>query len=169
MDKITQPELKEVLSYSPKTGLFTWLVDRRSYKAGDIAGRSRIINGVCYQIITLKGYPYEAHRLAWLYMTGEWPNIIDHINGNGSDNQWANLRNVSRTDNQRNAKLHKNNKWGLPGIFFDSRYDRFNVRIGGIREGEHLTYTNDFFEACCARKSAENRLGYHSNHGRLDR
>jgi len=82
---IIQARLKEILHYSPETGLFIWLVSLSNrIKAGDDAG---FINDISlYRTITVSGKMYQAHRLAWLYVYGVWPEYIDHINHNRSYN-----------------------------------------------------------------------------------
>ena len=43
---------------------------------------------------------YLAHRLAWLYVTGSWPSQdIDHIDGDPTNNRFANLREVTHQEN----------------------------------------------------------------------
>jgi len=98
--------LKALLHYDPDTGEFRWVQTRSNViKAGDKAG---LISNEGYARIGLDKVRYFAHRLAWLYMTGEWPaHQIDHINGNRGDNRWCNLRQVTpqqNTWNQRNPK-----------------------------------------------------------------
>ena len=87
-DAITEARLKERLHYDPDTGIFTWLkMSRQPKRLGSVAG------GRCdgYIQIYLDGLIYRAHRLAWLYMTGEWPvGYLDHKNGVRDDNRWCN-------------------------------------------------------------------------------
>jgi len=111
---INADELKERLSYNPITGDFTWLT---GYKRiiGNKAGTPH--HGK-YIYIRMYKRGYLAHRLAFLYMTGSFPiNVIDHIDGNGMNNSWANLRAVTIAENQQNQKIqHTNNKSGLLGV-----------------------------------------------------
>jgi hypothetical protein len=76
-------------------------------RAGDVAGGAN--NGDRYRRIRVDNQLYQAHRLAWLYMTGEWPsNGIDHINGHRADNRWANLREATQSQNMANGRrLHQ--------------------------------------------------------------
>lgn len=77
---------------------------------------------------------YKAHRLAWLYITGQWPiDQIDHINGIRSDNRFCNLREIDLTGNshQRN-KPPKNNKSGFIGVYL-TRSGKFRAQIGYLR------------------------------------
>ena len=79
MSEITQAELRRRLDYDPETGVFTWRITVNSRAiAGETAGTK---NGLGYHQLTLDRKIYLAHRLAWLYMTGEWPkDQIDHRN-----------------------------------------------------------------------------------------
>lgn len=97
---LTQQRLKQVISYNPETGVFTWVMPQsRRVKAGSIAG-SRTPKG--YINIGIDGTRYLAHRLAWLYMHGEFAKEIDHANGDRGDNRIVNLRSCSRSNNAHN-------------------------------------------------------------------
>lgn len=114
---ITQQRLKELLHYDPNTGIFTWLVDKGPRKAGERAG------GICFNKadnyapwrITIDKTLYGAHRLAWLYVYGEMPTMLDHINRNPSDNRICNLRIATLAQNMQNTKRAKG-KAGLRGV-----------------------------------------------------
>lgn len=119
---LDQKMLKEVLKYDPKTGIFTWLVNRGCQKRGNIAGNEN--EG--YILIRIFGFLYRAHRLAFLYMNGEFPKLhIDHINRNGCDNRWKNLREVTQRKNTLNKK--NNNKY--PGAFYRKRTKKWEAQI----------------------------------------
>ena len=114
-EQLTQAELKAALWYDPDTGTFYNVVARGARaQAGAIAG-TRHSTG--YWQIRLGGRIYLAHRLAFLYMTGEWPVAeVDHINGVHNDNRWVNLRDVSRACNVENQRrAHTRSKSGLLG------------------------------------------------------
>lgn len=110
--------VRELLSYDPTSGVFRWRQSRGRFgnraKAGDIAGATgqRGVKRIC-----LDWKVYLAHRLAWVYMTGAWPaGGIDHINGNPSDNRWANLRPADQSQNSANARKRSDNTVGLKGV-----------------------------------------------------
>ena len=106
--------LKEILSYDPETGVFTWLLTKGRSKAGAVAG-SRHSTG--YIIIGALGFLIRAHRMAWAFTTGEWPTEeIDHINGVESDNRMANLRQASHQQNLYNTKMRSTNTSGFKGV-----------------------------------------------------
>ena len=115
--ELTQEYLKSILSYDPDTGVFIRLVSfGYRAKAGDIAG-SPDKNG--YLRICISGKSYKAHRLAWLYMTGEWPkDQIDHIDMEQSNNRFSNLREANYSQNQSNRPVRKNSKSGYKGVYF---------------------------------------------------
>jgi hypothetical protein len=113
---LTADQLKEVLHFDPDTGQFTWL--KRTAKCvhvGDVAGA---IDRKGYITIGFNRKIYKSHRLAWLYVTGEWPNgLIDHINGNKSDNRFCNLRVVNESGNSQNVrKPNRRNQSGFMGV-----------------------------------------------------
>lgn len=101
-------ELKKALHYDPDTGVFTKLSPkskRRDYPQGfKYAQRPEWDS---YIHIRVGDKSYAAHRLAWVYMTGEQPDIIDHVNGLRHDNSWSNLRNGTMKDNAQNKKQHR--------------------------------------------------------------
>jgi hypothetical protein len=82
---------------------------------------------------------------------------VDHINRNRLDNRRGNLRFVTPTENKWNMSLRCNNVTGVEGVNWhkQSRKWLVQIRMGGRRHT--LGVYQDFFEACCARKSAGNR------------
>lgn len=162
---ITQEELKQLLHYDPDTGMFMWKVTRGGVKIDDIAGHKCIKNTKFYVIIGLNNRIYRAHRLAWFYMTGYWPDEVDHEDGNGTNNKWDNLRDVDRQGNCRNMRLHNHNTSGLSGVSWRSQRNKWRSYITVNNKQMNLGHYNDFFEAVCIRKSTENKLGFHGNHG----
>jgi hypothetical protein len=160
---INQERLKEVLYYDPDTGIFTWKVSlSNSIKIGNMAGCKRK-NG--YIFIMISGKYYRAHRLAWLYMTGEFPkDMIDHVDQDRSNNAFNNLRDVSNSVNQRNARRHKNNTSGITGIAKIGNNWRVAINNEGTYEQK---YFPDLESAIAYNTTRRSELGYHENHGRL--
>lgn len=132
---LTREELAELLSYDPATGVFRWRVNRGGgARAGDVAGTE--FGGYCW--ISIKNRKYLAHRLAFLAMTGAWPSqIVDHIDGEGLNNAWSNLREASKSQNAQNQKkARSDNETGLLGV---SPYrGRFRARIMVNGQCHHL-------------------------------
>jgi hypothetical protein len=122
---ITQEELKRHLSYDPETGVFTRkLSNTANISVGDVAGT--LCSG--YLRVMILGKRYQAHRLAWLYMTGcHAPGLIDHINGDGTDNRFSNLRPASKSQNGMNRRIQKNNSSGYPGVCWHKNLQRWTV------------------------------------------
>lgn len=155
-------DLSGIFEYDPATGVITWRVSRpgRGCIAGRVAGS--VTHGWRYRTVFVDGKRMYCHRIAWQIVNGPIPDglCIDHIDGDGLNNRIENLRTVTLSDNQRNRRMVKTNKTGIQGVH------PYKGGFTVICAGRHVVYTKDFFEACCARKSAELRNSYHPNHGR---
>lgn len=160
LDKLTQEHMKEYLRYCPKTGIFIWI--KKSGNNTVLNGRAGSIDTKGYLKIMLLGRRYLCHRLAFLYMTGDFPEShIDHINHDRSDNRWENLRQVSNGENNKNQSCYKNNKSGVTGV----------RRVGPVWTSKigntHLGTFNSLEAARAAREKAEKEFDYHPNHGKI--
>jgi hypothetical protein len=134
MSELTAAKLRDVLHYDPETGVFTWVAARQKVRVGEKAG---CIENTGYVRIRLFRRIYCAHRLAWLYMTGEWPvDFVDHINGARADNRWANLRAATKSQNMSNSRRIASNTTGLKGVSRAGNRFRASIQING--QARHL-------------------------------
>ncbi len=159
---LTQEYLKSILDYNPDTGVFKWAVSKaQRVERGDVAG----YDSKGYIRIEIDNKPYFAHRLAFLYMTGEMPvDQVDHKNRVRNDNRWINLKEASNSDNQKNKSLQKNNTSGVVGVAW--RETRWVARIMVDKKAINLGSFAEFHEAVNARKNAEIFYGFSENHGK---
>lgn len=131
---LTAERLRELVNYDPITGVFTRkIVIWKTGTVGEAIGHRRPDGRF---EVSVSGTIYLAHRLAWLYMTGVWPNEeIDHIDGNPSNNRFENLRDISRVgnaQNQRRAKRHSIS--GILGVH--KRHNKWRATI--IADGQSI-------------------------------
>ncbi len=148
--ELTQVYLRSILEYDSTGGVFRWKEDRRRGIKGRIAGTLRDKGAIR---ILIDGKGYYAHRLAWLYMYGQWPkDQIDHKDLNRANNAISNLREASNGQNQANSRKYKNNKSGYKGVHYKKKIRRWIAQIkynGSNRyigcfcspEEAHLAYT----------------------------
>ena len=141
-DDLTAERLRHVVNYDAASGLFT----RRAKTGckgiiGDAMGNlARDGNGQKRIRIGIDGCSYFAHRLAWLYVTGGWPTEdIDHINGDGSDNRWCNLRAATRSQNLMNRRVI--GRHGLKGVEKQTHGHTWAARI---KSGDKRIYLGNF-------------------------
>lgn len=166
---ITQDQLKAMFHYNPQTGVFTRLTrPNNRVRIGEEAGYiHRCTKNLAYRRIEINGKEYGAHRLAFVYMTGELPDShIDHIDGNGLNNAWHNLREATAIENMRNRTMNVNNISGCSGVSWYSRGEVWRAAISTDAGKKHIGYFSNLDDAINARKQAEIALGYHENHGR---
>lgn len=125
---LTQSQLLYVLEYDCNSGLFTWLRPQaRRNKKGMIAG---CLDKSGYWHIQLFGKTFLAHRLAWLYVTGNWPeNQIDHIDRNRSNNSFLNLRAATNSQNCRNSKINSLNTSGIKGVHWNFKMKKWQAYV----------------------------------------
>lgn len=131
LSTLTHERLRAALRYDPATGIFTNVITRHwSARSGDSAGSA---TNTGYIEIGLDGARYLAHRLAWFWMTGRWPQqVIDHIDGNGLNNKWDNLRDVAQRVNSQNMRqATAKSSTGLLGAYRVGRRFKASLRIGG--------------------------------------
>lgn len=139
MRKLTQKRLKELLVYAPETGVFIRRINRQGCgKAGSVAGT---VTNRGYWRLQIDNKFYLAQRLAFLYMKGLLPaKDVDHINGKTGDNRWSNLRECTKSQNQSNAKLRKDNTSGYKGVCWHKVTKKWATQIQHKGKLEHIGY-----------------------------
>ena len=159
--EVTKEYLRKHYDYDATTGTFYLREDPDNrYKdqyVGLPAG-SQHLRGYLHIYINEK--PYKAHRLVWVYFFGDWPEVVDHLNGRVWDNRLENLRATDQTTNNRNAKTRHDNISGISGLHYRPSTAAWVVQIGTDHGRKTLYQGKDFFEACCRRKAAEIRHRY---------
>lgn len=141
---LTPARLREVLHYDPETGIFTWRQAlARHTKVGLPTGMRA--NGAGYLRITVDGFTFRAHRLAWFFVHGSWPaGEIDHRNGQPADNRICNLRDATPMVNQQNKRCaQSNSKTGVLGVSWSTREEKYvaRIKVGGKYKslGQHTS------------------------------
>lgn len=147
---MNQQILKELLTYDNKSGVFIWKVKpSKKVKAGSVAGTLSLQG---YIKIRIFGKEYRAHRLAWMYEYGEFPNgILDHIDQNKLNNSINNLRIVSISENGHNTKLYSTNKSGHKNVFWDKRVGKYSVSLCFNNKPKRIGYYMTLEDAIEAR------------------
>ena len=162
---MTQSKLKEICEYT-NDGLLLRTV-RINGRGKPIGSKLGSTDGKGYLSVQINNKQYKVHRLVWLYHYGSFPkNNIDHINGNRSDNRIENLRDVSYSDNSKNMTLDKRSKTGVTGVLESRSVGKYEVSIGVDGSLIHLGTFGNIEAAIEARKEAEIKYGFHTNHGK---
>ena len=161
MSKIDCNSLREILEYQPDTGLFFWKKPIRGIKKGSKAGH---LSKDGYIDIRIKKRSYPAHRLAWVIMTGNWPdNFVDHINRIKSDNRFVNLREATKSENAQNTNLQSNNTSGYKGVVWHKPNKNWVAQINIRKKHIHLGSFENLQDAINARIEAEKKFFTHSS------
>lgn len=154
---LTVSRLHELLHYDLATGIFTWKTQRNQIAVvGSGAGH---IEAKGYRSICIDGKDFKAHRLAWLYVYGRWPQKqIDHKNRIKNDNRILNLREVTNSENQMNTKIKNTNTSGIKGVYFDAASKKWRAQISINKKKIGLGRFALKEQAAEARKNAEHNL-----------
>lgn len=155
---VTQKRLKELLEYNAETGVFTWLIYKNKKQAGYVK-----TNG--YRQISINKINYPAHKLAWLYVYGKYPIMLDHKDHNRDNNAILNLREVTNSENSKNMKQNKNNKTGIVGVSLNKSIGKWEASITVNMKPVKLGFFTDIHLAIKAREEAEKKYNFHPNHG----
>ena len=161
---MNQQYLKELLKYDPLTGVFTWNIKRGKMYPGKVAG---YVNPLGYRIIMIDGSNYRAGRLAWLYMHGTLPDVVDHKkHWEKNNDRIDNLQPSSYKYNALNMPRRSDNTSGVVGVCRSKNRNNWTVQMW--HNGKKLPSKDfkDFFEACCYRKSLENKYNFSPYHGK---
>ena len=184
MKNLIDPEnLRQIVSYDPTTGKLCWLVAKpemfKSGKRHSAETRCAIWNSKYSGRLALQyrdksrpyaygdifGRKYYAHRVAFALMTGRWPEVIDHIDGNKSNNCWSNLREVTRSQNMQNTCLRADNTSGHVGVSFDAKRGLWSSEIYVNGKKQFLGRYADKNDAIAARIDAQLSAGFSLRHG----
>ena len=181
----SQEYLKQCFEYNRDTGKLTW----KNRPVTHFSAGYRSAQGCCnnwnakmagkeaftavaknggYNFGTLDGVKgIKAHRLIWKLFYGVDPSHseIDHANGIRTDNRIENLTLTTSSGNSANLGIYKASKTGVHGVRWNKATSSWRVVITRDKKTTHIGLFDDFFEACCARKGAELKLGFSSNHG----
>jgi hypothetical protein len=170
-EELDQEKLKSLVSYDRETGVFrwTWIEGAPLHRNRQFAGkRCGTIDKDGYLQITLIGHKYLAHRLAFMYINGAWPDKeIDHIDGVRNNNAFSNIRMVSRHENKRNMKQYENNSTGTCGVGWHKQRNKWRAYASDVTgKLRHLGLFDCFDDAVAARNAASSEWGYTERHGK---
>lgn len=175
-ENLTQDIIKELLDYNPETGSLLWKSRSEKWFNQGIRNKpfstmkrwnTKYAGTEALSTLNPQGRLYGSifktkflkHRVIWFYMTGKWPEEVDHDDGDPLNNKWINLKDGNHSQNMRNVKLRKDNKSGFCGV---SKFEnKWRVTVNG----EHLGLFNDFNEACKIREQKNIEYGYSERHG----
>lgn len=170
--------LRSLLAYNPQTGELTWKErDPQTFAntRAAAAWNARFAGQPAFQTL-VQGYlcgtvnrrRMQGHRVAFCLLHGRMPNgEVDHINGHRTDNRASNLREVSSTENKRNAARPRHNTSGIVGVSYRPDKGKWRASITLANRAYHIGYFATCEEAVAARKAVEARHGFHPNHGRV--
>jgi len=161
----SQVRIKELFSYKNGSLVRKKLSSGMSNteSVGDIVGGE---DNLGYLVSAVDMRTCKVSRLVWIWHHGSIDGLeIDHINGIRSDNRIRNLRAVTKQENLKNKRKYENNRSGVTGVSWYKSKNKWIAKISCGNKSFSLGYHSDFFEAVCARKSAERKHGFHYNHG----
>lgn len=165
---LTAEYVRSVLDYNPETGIFLWKYRYDVSQSCNTrwAGKKAGCWSEGYLLIRLNDVLFQAHRLAWLIVTGEWPNFeIDHRDLNSSNNKFKNLREATKIQNLCNKRAYKTNTSGYKGVSFYKARKMWRADINVNKKQKHLGVFKNKEDAYSAYCEASKK--YHGEFGRV--
>lgn len=159
--------LDRLFVYNEKTGLLTRRFTTH-YKAlkGQEAGTINHRGGKRYRRVQIGKIRIYTHNVIFILKTGALPNgVCDHIDGNGLNNAWSNIRDVTIKDNAKNLRRKSSNKSGVTGVSFDNKSKKWHAQIQNNMIKTCIGYFDSFDEAVKERICHEKKLGFFYSHG----
>ena len=180
---LPSPELlRKLLRYDPETGKLFWrerpvemFLDAKKPKQICASWNARFAGQQALTHVQSSGYlqgsvgnkSFRAHRVAYAIYYGRWPvNQVDHIDHNRSNNTIKNLREVSNTQNAKNKRMSPRNTTGVTGVVFSKELGKYLSYICVAGKSKYLGCFETIEGAAEARKQANQKYGFHENHGR---
>jgi hypothetical protein len=171
--------VNSILRYDPETGVLTWRERQREHFAtvrawnawntkysGTEAGKVDEGRNTFYCRVKIGGHRHQAHRLCYLLFWGVWPEQhIDHIDGDGLNNRWDNLRDVPNQKNLRNAQQRSDNTSGVTGVSWHKTRKKWRADIKVDGRCVYLGLFDTLEEAAAARLAANEQYNYTKRHG----
>ena len=181
---IPSPELlRKLLRYEPLTGKLFWR-ERTPDMFKATASRTAVhicnnwtslfagkealacVNPRGYRNGEVLGTSLLAHRVIWAMETGAWPvDQIDHEDHDRSNNRFMNLSEATHAENGKNQSMKSNNASGFNGVTWNKKARKWHARITIDRTLNHLGYFTNISDAIASRKAANDKHGFHANHG----
>lgn len=159
-----------LIDYDAEAGFLTWRYrewESEEWNSINAGQRACFPASDGYRCVVVSGRTFMAHRVAWVIMTGDWPEkILDHIDGVRWNNTWDNLRQATHGQNSANAPLRSHNTSGLKGVHFKKSTGRWLASITVARKSRHLGYFDTKEEAHEAyMKAARENFGEFATNG----
>lgn len=153
--KLTAEEVREIFHYDPATGVLLWRKRHNGVRPDRVAGCAHQQG---YIAVHVRGAGYLAHRLAWAYVTGQWPECeIDHIDLDKSNNRWVNLREAEPYQNCANRKVRSDSGTGIKGVQFRDSKKKWRATLCVKGKKRHLGHFDTAEEAHAAYVIAASR------------
>jgi hypothetical protein len=171
--------LRQLVKYDSKTGALFWKPRQPSDFLCAESSRARVSNGwnakyadqpiesrmgdgrVIVHFNLGRRWRTQGARVAWAIHHGTWPEgLVDHIDGDCTNDRIENLREVSASENNRNQRIGRRNTSGKVGVTFFKRTGKWRAWINIDGRSHSLGYFTEIEDAIAARVAAENRHGF---------
>ena len=165
-DPISHEKLLELFDYDAETGELVRRCNVRGLGLNRIGGRPRFEGPNGYAAIGADSLKYLYHRLVWFWHHNEWPEVIDHVDGDKQNNRIENLRACTQSQNLCNAQIPSDNKSGFKGVSWSSSANKWRARCGLHKVQHNLGVFDTREEAAEAVRAFRSGLhGAYTNHG----
>lgn len=132
---ISRGQIIDRLDYDSDAGIFTWKMPHKKAlrfkgKRAGCVWKAQANGNKDYRYIKFNCIPIAEHHLAWMIAYGEWPEMIDHKNGDSLDNRIDNLRICNPVINSQNHNRPTRSMTGFMGVKKIKSTGKYEASIG---------------------------------------
>jgi hypothetical protein len=142
---LTKEYLLHLFDYDRERGVLIWKNPLGNNTKRWIGQQAGCIDGHRYLRVTINFKMHQVHKIIWFLEKGNWPKVVDHLNGERIDNRISNLEDSTTRRNAQNSYRHRKGK--LVGASWNTKQKMWHSRCNINGKQKYFGYFSTELEA----------------------